>query len=375
MRVCHVVEASGGGVGQVIIDLVRAGIAAGQDITVIYAIGRATPHFIQTLSPLLGIKLIPISMQREVGLHDISDAWGLYRCLKYVGPFDVIHGHSSKAGALVRIVGILFPHTVKVYSPHAFVTLDATAWRMYGAFEKILSWFSGTIVTLSAVERKHAVKDLWINPKKIVVVHNGIQLDYPADRASARQLMQYPDQDYLVGFVGRFVPQKNLLRLVDAFCIAAKENSSLQLALIGDGPLRQEMDALLAKAGMTDKVRYFSGYVGRDLMPALDCLVCASDYEGFPIIFLEALAAGVPIISTPVGGAQEAIIESETGFMVNDFKAESLADAMLEFARLSPEGRAQMSENAKKHAYNFSLERIAGQMQSLYTLLLNKIHK
>ena len=236
MRICHVVEA-GGGVGQVIIDLVQFGLIKGDDITVIYALPRASPHFIQTLAPLLGSKLIPISLQREVGMHDLPDGWHLYKYLREYGPFDVIHGHSSKAGALVRITGVLFPRAIKIYSPHAFVTLDPTAPRIYAVFEKILSWFNGTIVTLSEVEKEHALKSLHLNPKKIHVIPNGIKIDYSVDRDAARQVMQYQPSQFVVGFVGRFVPQKNPLRLIDAFAAALAKTKSAEL-VTGDAEFK-----------------------------------------------------------------------------------------------------------------------------------------
>lgn len=372
MRICHVVEAAGGGVGQVIIDLTRSGLAVGDDVTVVYALGRATPHFVDSLSPMLGPKFIPISMQREVGLHDVPDAWALYKTLRAAGPFDVIQGHSSKAGALVRITGLLFPKSVKIYSPHAFITLDMDASRIYGVFEKILSWLPGKIVALSQIEEEHARKELHISRRKLAVVPNGIELDHPATRASARATMKRGDDEFIVGFVGRFVPQKNPLRAVEAFARAAQKVPGLRLALVGNGILQERIGEAIAARHLTDRVDFFSGYAGRDLMPGFDCLLCSSDYEGFAIIFLEALAAGVPIITTPVGGAHETVLAGETGFIAPDFSDESLGETLAQFARLESAQRARMAENARQRARNFSLERVAGQMHALYAALLEK---
>jgi glycosyltransferase involved in cell wall biosynthesis len=250
--------------------------------------------------------------------------------------------------------------------------MNPEASPLYGIIEKILSWFGGTIVVLSMIEKEHALKKLFIDQRKVIVIPNGIQIDYPADRVTARRLMGCEDNQFLAGFVGRFVPQKNPLRLIEAFALAAKAEPSLRLALIGSGTVRAEMDAALEAHQLTDKVRYFSGYIGRDLMPGFDCLLSASDYEGFAITFLEALAVGVPIVTTPVGGAHETVIEGETGFMTADFSAEKLAEALVKLATLDPAKRAQMADQARQHARNFSLERMVKQMESLYATLLEK---
>src|ERR1700722_7987378 len=134
MRICHVLEASGG-VGNVVIDLARFGLAAGDDVTVIYAPNRATPNFVKAMASMPGLKPIALSMQRGVGPHDLIDFWKLYRGLRRAGPFDVIHLHSSKAGALGRAAGIFFPRAVKIYTPHAFMTLAPDASPVYGWIE------------------------------------------------------------------------------------------------------------------------------------------------------------------------------------------------------------------------------------------------
>jgi len=371
MRICHVIE-SGGGSGQVVVDLTRAALAAGDEVTVIYAPGRASPAFVEALSSMSGLKLIALPMRREVGMHDMWHAWRLYRCLRRNGPFDVIHAHSSKAGALVRIIGVLLPGAIKVYMPHALITLDPKAPRHYGRIEKILSWFGDGVLALSITEEEHATKELGINKRKVFVVPNGIRIEYPADRATARHQMGYLEKDILVGFVGRFVPQKNPVRLIEAFALAIKAQPDLQLAMVGDGPLQFEIERETAKHGLVDKIRFFKGKTGRDLMPGFDCLVCSSDYEGFAIIFLEALAAGVPIVTTPVGGSHETVVQGQTGYMTADFTPESLAKALLQLTTSDVETRQRMSKNARDYVQQFETGAVMAKMRALYQRLIDR---
>jgi hypothetical protein len=111
LRICHVLEASGAGSGQAVLALARRGLSRGDDVTLVYAPDRAEPAFVAALSALPGLKTHSIPMQRKVGGRDIFDGWRLYCLLRRIGPFDFIHGHSSKAGVLARIANISLPGT------------------------------------------------------------------------------------------------------------------------------------------------------------------------------------------------------------------------------------------------------------------------
>jgi glycosyltransferase involved in cell wall biosynthesis len=364
MRVCHVVEAAGGGVGAVVLDLACAGVAAGDSVTVVYAPARAMPAFMHDLAAINGVQVLTTPMQRSVGLHDAADGYALYQCLANAGPFDVIHAHSSKAGALVRLAGVFLPGA-KVYTPHAFMTMDPSASRIYGIIEWFLSFFGDAVVPVSANEARHAMS-LGIPASKLSVIPNGVHLAYPATRENARQALGYSENEIVLGAVGRFVPQKNPLRLISAFVPLAENHPELRLALIGDGPLQPEINTAIAKAGLTHAIRCFAGKRGRDVMPGLDALGCSSDYEGFAIVFLEALAAGVPIITTPVGGAEEAVLEGETGFLSPDFTTTNLTAAMKRFLVRGKEAWAAMRKKALQHAKNFDVSVMADKHRALY---------
>jgi glycosyltransferase involved in cell wall biosynthesis len=369
MRICHILETAGGGSGQVVIDLLKSGIAANDDLTVIYSPLRAERSFIAALEELRwSLRIYPLAMRRKVGLQDALAAWRLMRLIRRTGPYDIIHSHSSKAGALARIAGILIPHARQVYTPHAFVTMAPDARSIYGAIERMLSWLCHAIICVSEQERRHA---LWLKiaPRRLHVVPNGIALEYPADRTQARAAMGFDEQDKVVGFVGRLAPQKNPARLVEAFAMASQHHPRLKLAVVGDGVLRADTERLLAAKGLSDRARLICGAKGRDLMPGFDCLACSSDYEAFSIVFLEALAIGVPIVATPVGGVHEAIIPGKTGFIASDFSVHSLASAIAALTALDGPAHKVMSDAARTHAENFSTERMGQRTRAVYAAL------
>ena len=369
MRICHVVEAGSGGAAGIVAELATYGAAIGDDVTVVHGPNRLSKQFTQTVGSAGGVKVIRTPMRREIGFHDIIDAWHLYRVLQQGGPFDVIHGHSSKAGALVRILGWLFPAAVKVYTPHAFVTLDPDARAVYGLFERILSWLGDMIIAVSEDERDHGLHCLGIAADRITLITNGAGAKAAVGRGAARWEMGYNDREFVVGFVGRFVAQKNLGKAIATFEATARGRPNLRLALISDDLLPPDLAAALRGRGLTDQVSLFDGFRGCQLMAGLDCLLCASAYEGFPLVFIESLAAGVPIITTPVGGAREAVIEGKTGFVASDFSVDALSDALQKIYSLDVTQRSTLGECCRLHSRRFDVSTMAAATRACYQYL------
>lgn len=372
MRICHVIESSSGGSSQVVFDLLRHGVASGDQLTLIYSPVRAEPQFTRSIEALRGqVRIHALPMQRRVGWSDLGAAWRLLRLLRRLGPFDIVHSHSSKAGALTRFVGLFLPGAAQVYTPHAFVTMAPGAPFAYGAIEWLASWFCEAIIVGSAQEFDHARDRLRISPARLRLIPMGVDLAYQADREPARKALNAQNADYLVGFVGRLVAQKNPRRLADVFAKVAARKPQTRFVVVGDGPLRADFERELARRGLGDRVLLLRGYNARELMPGFDCLVCTSDFESFGLIFPEALAAGAPIVTPPVGIAREAVIENETGHLTG-FDASDIAEGVVSLAALDEPARAQMSEKCRRHARQFDFVETARRTRALYESLVAK---
>jgi glycosyltransferase involved in cell wall biosynthesis len=372
MRICHVIESSSGGSSQIVIDLLRRGVAAGDEQTLIYSPLRAEPRFIQSLQSLRGkIEVQTLDMQRLVGWRDIVAASKLLFLIRRLGPFDVVNAHSSKAGAIARKAGVFLPGVRQVYTPHAFITMAPGAPRIYSLIEWLASWFCDAVVVGSQQEWDHARGDLHISTSRLHLIPMGIDLDIRADRGAARRRLEAEEGDFLVGFVGRLVAQKNPERLAEAFARVAAEAPSARLMVVGEGHLREELKAHLDRRGVEKRVRLLGGRDARVLMPGFDCLVCTSDYESYGLVFPEALAAGVPLVTPPVGVALEAVIEGETGFLTS-FEPADIAAAVLKLMALDAPTRARMAERCREHARRFDFAETAGRMRALYQSLVRK---
>jgi glycosyltransferase involved in cell wall biosynthesis len=308
VRICHINEPGAGGSFGVMITLVEHAVASGHEVHAIYSPDRADPAMVKRLLAS-GASVHTSMMRRSVGPWDAGHGWRLRRLLGSLGRCDVLHSHSSKAGALCRTFG-LQTGTAQIYSPHGFYTMTGEAPGYIGGIERLLSHVSDRIIAVSRFERDHALS-LGIAPERLAVIPNGLRPSRPLDRAEARARLGLPNNAFILGFVGRLEPQKDPLAAVEV--MRALSGTDIQLAIIGDGELR----ALAEKAAeASSRIQFLGALDAKPLFSAFDALLCTSRYEGMPVAFLESLNAGVPIISYPVGGTDELIDEGGTGYVV-----------------------------------------------------------
>jgi len=370
MRIAHVIEATAGGSARIAAELCRNQIKAGYDVTLVYSDVRADRFFLDAIGDIANLTKINIPMYRSLGLHDAKTLFHFWKFFRNTPKFDIIHSHSSKAGALTRLLKPFFPASKQVYSPHAFYTMAPKVSPLYGWVETALSYGCDAIITVSAFEKQHGIKILHINSKKLHVVPNGVELNWDYNRETARTLLDAKPDEYLIGFVGRLTLQKNYMRLLEVFNNLQSRFPHLRLVMLGDGELKAEIEKYIELKLLKEKVRIISGMDARTVMAGFDCLLCSSDYEGFPVIFLESLAAGVPIVTTPVGGSEEAVIPQKTGRVATDFSVQALSQAMQELLEQDSIDKQLMKLNCKDHARNFSIEIMTEATVAVYKSLL-----
>lgn len=364
LRVAIVLETSGGGSGRHVLDLARGLLQAGCAVEVFWSPLRAERSFVAALDALAGARNHPVAMRRAVGFRDIGSLLALRSALRRCGPFDVIHGHSSKAGALVR----LLPRAIsgaRIYTPHAFRTMDpdmrGVARRVFGGIETLLSRFGARIIAVSEAEAHHA-RALGIPERRIRLVVNGSAAERRASRAEARATLGLAEDDVAVGFIGRLVEQKDPLRFVEAVRRAQTVEPRLVGVVMGEGPLRPEAELLAAGARIV-----FTGWVDSALaMPGLDLFCMTSRYEAMPYTLLEAIHAGLPIIATEVGGVKETVSPGHSGAVVPvDAPPEQIA-AELAVLCADRSRLAAWSEGAHRIAAERTVERMVRETLDVY---------
>jgi glycosyltransferase involved in cell wall biosynthesis len=281
--------------------------------------------------------------------------------LRLVARADVVHAHSAKAGFLTRLAAAVLGRTSRtVFTPHSwsFWGQSQSEARIYLGLERLAARWCRTIVAVSNAEREEGIARKVGRPDQYRVIPNGIDLA-PFDGSPQ------PEPDRVL-FVGRLAPQKRPELAVRALAELRRLRPESRLDVVGDGPLRPQMEALISSERVHDTVRLLGTRADvPQLLTRASCLLLTSRHEGCPLTVIEAMASGVPVVSVPVGGVPELVVDRETGLLAGDTAAE-LAAALA--ALLDDPGRARrLGEAGRIRARTlFTRERMAAETVALY---------
>lgn len=232
--------------------------------------------------------------------------WSLVRRIRP----DVIHAHSSKAGALVRALPFTGVRERIFYTPHAYYGLAGRArpkaW-FFNTIERLLGRI-GTTIALSEGEKEFAITSLKVPANQLRLIPNPVDAMKfrPADAATKQRLragLGIPANAKVLGSVGRLAFQKDPQTLYRAFAAALGREPDLWLYHLGDGELSDECSRLAVDLGIANRlIRRLYLSEPETFYQAIDALILVSRYEGLSLAVLEALACGLPIILSEAPG-------------------------------------------------------------------------
>ena len=331
----------------------------------------ATPASSAIADPLraAGVPVHDLPLVREPGPSDVAAIRSL-RALDARAGYALVHGHSSKAGALVRTA--LPDRRRLLYTPHCFAfaaRFGGPQQLLYRAIEQAVVPRTGAIVAVCDWERREAER-LWGAGGLVRYIEYGVEACGGA--VPDPELIEFKGDAPLAGMVSVLRRQKDPLLAVRAMArLAARGRPPGRLAIVGNGPLEGAVRDEIARLGVGEHVRWFPyrGAVG-PYLAALDAFVLPSAWEALPLSLLEAMSCGLPVIATAVGGTPEAVEDRVTGRIVPHGNARALADALwslLSDSVLRAElGRAGLAA----YAARFKAGRMIDETESLYRELL-----
>jgi glycosyltransferase involved in cell wall biosynthesis len=347
MHVLHLISSAGyGGAEAQILELGRGQVRAGQQVGLLVL---HRPKWGRAIHPL-------VSRARTWGITvtQFEDRvrfpfWLIPQIARQLrkGEFDLLHTHGYKADLLGAIAAYLAKiPTVATIHGHT----DAfPAVRVYRHLDLLMLRRFPKVIAVSDYLRQELIAD-GLAPHRVVTVHNAIDPDVfvsavCTDRRKVRAELGIEPNASVVLTVGRLNPEKGHRYLLESTRLAFRHISNLRVLVVGEGPLRERLEAMACSLHLDAVVSFLDW---RDdvasLMAASDLFVLPSTRESFGLVILEALALGIPVIATRVGGVPEIIRTDETGILVEPRDAEALATAMI-WALTNP---AQAGQRARR---------------------------
>ncbi len=304
MRILHVLEATLGGTRRYLDDVMSANLDA--EMGLVYSLDRADVQFADFLERArhAGWHLFEIPMHRSVGSRDVPAALALRGVMSRFEP-DVVHAHSSKAGALARLVGLTVrPRPSVVYSPHAISSHLGLAYRL---IEKILAPLTSRFVAVSESERDQLI-GLGLAPRsRIDVAAPVIDGEHfaPRDREAAKRELGLEGMLVLVA-IGRLTQQKNPLQFFSIARALRGNHDNVRAIWVGDGDMRPALESLIDENDALDWFELAGWHSDvRDFIAASDIFINASRYESFGYVTAEALAMERAVVASDVMGTRD----------------------------------------------------------------------
>jgi glycosyltransferase involved in cell wall biosynthesis len=358
MRVllCH--QPTDGGVGRHVRDLADGLSAAGHEVVLCSpAIPDGVPG---------SVGHVRLDLRRAVAPRaDLAALLRLRTVLGEVRP-DVVHAHSSKAGALARLARLASPRIPVVYTPHGFAFAghfsSALERHAYRTVERLLMPLTSRIVCVCEAEARLA-RSLGV-PDRVRVVHNGIGPAPPG--AADERIAELSRRGPVVGTLSQLRPGKGLETLIAATPTVLASHPDAQFVIVGDGPGLPELRETARAQGVAGAVHFVGA--STDPLPVLrgmDVFVQPSWAESFPYVILEAMSLGAAIVATNVGGVSEALVDGESGLLVPPRSDRALAAAVIGLVG-DPGRRAELGAAALERVRLFSRTAMIEQLTEVY---------
>jgi glycosyltransferase involved in cell wall biosynthesis len=270
-----------------------------------------------------GVRFVPLRhVRRPLSIwRDFFGLVELLRLLRRERP-HIVHVNSAKAAALGRVSAWLAGVPIRIYTVHgwAFLASQGVASHLYRWIERALRPLTTVTVCVSENERRAGIEARACDERTTIVIRNGVE---PAD-ARARETSAATPR---LVMVGRFQAPKDPVTLIRA--LAMLRETRFEALFVGDGPDRPAVEEEVQRLGLESAVQFLGE---RSDVPALlataDVFVLSTRSEGLPLSILEAMAAGLPVVASNVGGVPELVLDDATGLLVPPADPHALAGAL-----------------------------------------------
>lgn len=361
-----------GGAQKVVFDIIESLPQNLYKITLVTYPGGELIQWVKDLNKqrIEKIQIITIaSLRREISpWYDLKTLLNLYMVIKR-GGYDIVHFHSSKMGILGRWAAWMAKTPKILFTVHGWGINEYQPWflqKILGFVERITGRLSHHIICVSKQHQKIGIQNKWINPQKTSVIYNGLSLS-PDTKEKLRRELKIDEDIIIIGTIMRLRAPKDPLFTIQVFNELKQHNFKIKLVIIGEGPLRANSEKLIEQLDLNRDVYLLGTRMdARELLNDIDIFTLFTKWEGLPLVIMEAMFAGNPIVASNVGGISELIVDGEIGYLLDNFdvnKAVKIINNLLE----NKETMNALGERGQRIAYrHFTKRRMIKEYQRIY---------
>ena len=351
-----------GGAERHVVDLALALRRRGHEVEVACSVaGELSASFVEEGLPVR--PLLDRRIKRRVG---VGYARALGRLVRR-GRFDLVHAHiyASAAASALATVGTGVPLVVTEH------TEGAWQGRWARLVSRLVYRRARRVIAVSGSIRERLIARDGVTPEKISVIPNAV-IPTPGRLGDPYSVPpDVPQGRPLVGVVARLQPEKGVTALLNAAANVCAEMPEARFLVVGDGPLRGELTALARTLGLSERVRFLGHRSdAREVVGMLDVLVVPSLTEGAPLIVLEAMASGVPVVASGVGGIPDQVRHGQEGLLVKPGDPDALGQALVGLLRDPARARRLGDAGLRRTETEFGHGTMVRRVEAVYRTVL-----
>ena len=318
----------------------------------------------------LDIPVFPVEFERQISPARVLRLATIFR---NTGA-DLVHSMGSRADFYTRLGARRGGQPTVVSTVAMFVEgYDVSPWLrgLYGFAMGSTQRYCDRFIAVSEAIRRELIEGHGIPAEKVVRIYNGLEMDlYRSENPHREELLAGLGLDParpVVGTVGRLVYQKAHADLLKAAAIVQREVPEVQFLVVGEGPLRGELEQLSGSLGI--RACHFAGFRSDvpDILPTLDVFALSSVLEGLPRVLVEAMACARPCVATSIDGVSEVLEDGINGLLTPPHAPDALAAATVSLLK-EPDRARSLARAARDRAFDqFDLRRTVNEVDQLYS--------
>lgn len=300
----------------------------------------------------------------------VPNFWKLMRS----GGYDILHFHLFGANLCAKPLAVMAGHPAIIVHDQCN---DASREKnpLLLAADAFWNRCSDRVIAVSESTRRYLLDREDLPDDLVTMIPNGIDAEEfrvsgESESAEARRALGMPIESFIIGGVGRLVPQKNFSRFLDVASWVLSRHPSALFVIAGTGPEEEELKAKAVALGINERVRFLGHISDRlSLYHSLDALLMTSDFEGTPMVLLEAMACGLPVVASAVDGVAEVCTHGKDAMLVQPSSCQSFAN-QVEALLLDETQRRKLGSEARKTILNrYEIRGLVRRIEGIYAEL------